>query len=814
MALGMSEAEFAGMMAGSTATVASGAIVIDTSGVTAARQVIEQEAEQMGAAMIGAGESTGEGVAEIGSQAGKAISSVKQLRLETMAMRTAGMMLGRLGLPGGSEIRTLSTFTRMGAVFEQITPLVNNFATSLESMPGLFGSLATAGAAAGGPLLAIGAALAPLALVVGAAAVAVKLHNDALQAEKEATDKAITGIEAYYAAIEKGTTESLALEIEAAKRHIDNQKQELAALEAGRDKALEDAKKTMSAYYLNDPRYTNLITESAKSDPAVKDYQSKIDDLNKTITAGEEKVTALSKAMGSTDVAANDVKEQTKLLIGAYKDEADLKAKLAEEDKNFTVKQTQDRIDAIEAEKTRLHDQLEGLLKLDQNNEDVVKSENELYASQSKLQQEEDHLTSTTLALARAHDEAIKAEEKAKKDLEEKDKEIEDQNKKLAGAYESYQKDVTQIEENALKQQLNIQTQYNDSIVAAAQKAADGAKKALQTLESSQASDLLNYSQENAKSAREGEDKRQEIILNAQREEVTSYQEHLDKLKQIRDSDAFQTEQDLLDRNFLAAYKRRLSQTNQMEQENAQFAKSQAQKQEKLKQELDDEKRSEEIARRERFIAYQQQLAAEKARYQEELKLVAEEKAKELEMAVETRNKSLQNLVTNTNQELSARRAKAIQEINMAQQTSDARIKLLMQERNLALQMAGATGSMPPGTFVTVNTSGGGGGAGRGPSRITKTMQHGGVMPPNSMAFVQEGFKGQQESYNGIPFPPGKGLFYSLEGGTVTPTGNQAGGINLTIQINGAGISDPNVLANMIEEKATNVMERVMGGRK
>jgi hypothetical protein len=803
MALEMSEAEFAGMMAGGTATVASGAIVIDTSGVTAARQVMEQEAQQIGEAMIGAGESTGEGVAEIGAQVGKAIPTVKALRLETMAMRTAGMMLGRLGLPGGAELRTLSTFTRMGAVFNQLTPLVDKFATSLEAMPNMFGSLATAGAAAGGPLLAVGAALAPIAIAVGAAAVVIKLHNDALEEEKKAADKAITGIEAYYAAIEKGTTESLELAITNAKQHIDNQKEELATLQANQKKALDDAKNQIALPF--------TAGVSQFGDPAVKEYTDKITALNKEITDGEAKVEAMKKALGSVDVAANDVKEQTKILIGVYKDEADLKAKMADEDKNFTVKQTQDRIDAIEAEKTRIHNQLEGLKKLDQNNEDVIKSEDALYSSQEKLQQEEDHLTGPTLALAAAHDKAIAAEEKAKKDLDAKEKEIEDQNQKLASAYESYQNDVTQIEENALKQQLSIQTQYNDSIVAAAQKATDDAKKALSELEKSQASDLLNFNQENAKSAREGEDRRQEIIIKAQREEVTSYQEHLDRLKQIRDSDKVQTEQDLLDRNFLAAYKRRLSQTQQMDQENTQFAQKQVQKQQQLQHELDDEKRSEQIARRERFIAYQQRLADDKAKYQEELKLIAEEKVKELDIAVQTRNKNLQNLVTTTNQELSARRTKAIQEINMAQQTADARVKLLMHERDLALQMAGAGGTMPSGTFTTVNTAGGGGGAGLGPRRITRAMAAGGVMPPQSLAFVQEGFRGQQETYNGIPFPPGKGMFYSMEGGTVTPTKSQVGGLSLTIQINGAGISDPNILANMMEERATDVIERIMG---
>lgn len=174
----------------------------------------------------------------------------------------------------------------------------------LQGKEELAGLGATSGAAATGAKALI-VSLGPLALVVGAAAVASALWNEQLKKNEIEQTKAITALKTYYEVIATGTRDTVGTQLEQAKRDLQSAKDLQAAYQAERDKAFQSENRG----FLGDTRARLVELGGAN-----KTYSEALEGQKKTVLEAEARVTGLTKAYDSSAVAANTAKEAEKQL--------------------------------------------------------------------------------------------------------------------------------------------------------------------------------------------------------------------------------------------------------------------------------------------------------------------------------------------------------------------------------------------------------------------------------------------------------------------------------------------------------------------
>ncbi len=387
-------------------------------------------------------------------------------------------------------------------------------------------------------------------------------------------------------------------------------------------------------------------------------------------------------------------------------------------------------------------------------------------------------------------------------------------------SFQKYEDSVQGIEQKSLETRAAIQTKYADHLVDIAQKAADDAAKALEGLEQKQADLRTSLGRDEQKAGRDAADRVLDIQVKAQRAERDALAEHVQRLKEIRQSDFAADQKDLLDRNFQGIYLRRLGQTQQIEQENTKFIQDRSKRDQTIRDETQDAQRQAQIARRERLIAFEQANADAKLAYQRERQAAAQARQIELRDAAIARNR-----------ELEQQRIAKQRELQAAQQTyqrelTDLTAKLAREKTTLAnaydaeLKLAATYGKARVEAEKKTQQAlldqanaylrGSSGGSSRPAGHGVMERAGGGYLEAGQAAMVNEGYPGQRESYNGIALPSGQGIFYPLQSGNVSP----GGGPSITvapgaIQVN--GVSDPAVAARMVDERLVMRLKQVMG---
>lgn len=351
-------------------------------------------------------------------------------------------------------------------------------------------------------------------------------------------------------------------------------------------------------------------------------------------------------------------------------------------------------------------------------------------------------------------------------------------------AFQKYEDTVAGIEQKSLEARADLQTKYADQLVDIAQRAADDAAKALKGLQQKQADLRTGLGRDEEKAGRDAADKVLDIQIKSQREERTALEEHLQRVKEIRQGDYVQDQKDLLDRNFQAIYLRRLGQTQQIEQENTKFTADRRKREQTITDEVQDAQRQAQITRRERLIAFEQANADAKLAYQRERQAAEQARQIALRDAAISRNRELEQQRIAKQRELAAANQAYQRELN------DLTAKLAREKVTLSnaydaeLKTAALYGKArveaekktqqalldQANVRLRALQGGSSGGASRPAGHGVAEFAGGGYMEAGQIGMVNEPGSTRRESFNGVPLP-GAGLFIPSQAGYVNPNG-------------------------------------------
>lgn len=579
--------------------------------------------------------------------------------------------------------------------------------------------------------------------------------NDAKAAEDELAKARLQGIE----------------------KNIKDEQQQAQLMRSGSSKQIEDMiaarQDEIKAIEDNLPALEEQAKKSKEGAAELEKYQKRLADLKKEQTDLTNNILPLVKAREGEKAWIDSI---TKGIDDRIKNEQ----KYADLVKNGSSKQVQDRIDAIEQEKQTLRESIDTFDELGKTNEDARKQADEYRKQLDKLGDEEGKLTSQVLPLIQAREAEAKAVEKQKAQAGIVEK-LEDDKAKIVEKAEDDRKAIIQkgeeerasIIDRAAKARADLEDKYGQRLVEIARNAADEAAKALTDLQQKQADLRTSLGRDEEKASRDAADKTLDIQIKAQRAERDALQEHVARLEEIRRSDYAATQKDLLDRNFLSIYQRRLSQNEQIEQENTKFGADRGKRQQAINDEVQDAQRQAQIARRERLIAFQQQQDDANLAYQRQLVAAKQAHDKELQLAqeahvrelAENRKKAAEDLAdlqrktakelqarqAAETKELAARQAGAVKELQLLEKTEAQRLEIIAKYAKKANDLiANALKATP-----------------------TKRAG-GGYLEAGQASMVNEPESSGRESFNGVPLP-GAGLFIPSQAGYVNPNGGGAG---------------------------------------
>lgn len=363
--------------------------------------------------------------------------------LQLTGLRRTGSALTQLGL--GEIGRPVSL---IGDV-QQVGKTIDELGSSLEHLPGIFGTVAAQGEALAGGFGGLIAVAGPLALAIGGIGVALKAFFDEIEKGQKAVDQAEQGLVGYYKLVDTGTSESILKQIDGQKAIQDANDNAIAVNQKKIDDLLADATKGLSPELAKTVREGILsgtkegaysateIVENAGNNAqdllGIQIIQKAIEPLQKASADAATNIDQYNQALGDTKVKANDAKEAEQKLQAERDQQADKNIQIATQNAQLEAtgssKSIEDRIKSIQAEKQAIEDeQATQELSIDKRQQLVKQFED--------LTKEENTLTNTILPAVKARE----AEEKATKDTQ---KAIND----ITHANDAYSKSVQSAKE-------------------------------------------------------------------------------------------------------------------------------------------------------------------------------------------------------------------------------------------------------------------------------------------------------------------------------------------------------------------------------
>jgi hypothetical protein len=655
--------------------------------------------------------------------------------------------------------------------------------------------------------------LAPAATAATGAVLGFQVGLKVLEAETEAAQKgladAVTGLDAYYKAIEKGTKASITQQIQELEERNKLEKRELKQLTEARVNATASEIKAHGLFIAGVENFVVGLTDSGKK------LDERIAGLQKSTSDTDGQIQALKSSLGSAEVKIRDLADAfngrfktgvqsaidlIKRLSDEYeKQQAKLGASLrksgdieinrikADQQTNrelqtFTYEQAQQRIKAIEDEKA-VNDKIiltRGLAnsQLDRNSDAYKKNVEDIQAATAANQNLNRELKYLTDAMGN-----LPAE-------------IEQRNARMAAIQQKYNDETTAAEQHAAEEKTAIHQKYVDATISATQRLADATTAALQQLKQSR-EDLLNGLRSDlSKGDREALDKEYEIQIKAHREEQKELTQHLARLKEIQDSANYEQVKDLLEGNFLGLFESRLQVKGQQKQENTTYGGRKAEIETSQQNEVEDLRHNIQVQRRERLISYDQALADAKLSYRRSLDQAEAARRTELQRAAEAQERELQQVNNKLNNEARLKYNAYVKELQQAATFGEARIKLQGQIEQALVNQANRT-------LAQVQSSSYAGSNSRSLGTIGRAS--GGMTYPGQLYQVNER-AGQRESVNGIQFMGGQGVYLPFKSGYVNPGGTSAPGrsVSNTFYITS---HDP----QGVRAEVLSVLERVIG---
>lgn len=688
--------------------------------------------------------------------------------------RRTGAFLNRIGLPEiGQPLQIIGGLQSVDKTLESL-------GTSAEALVSKGGAATEVIQALGGDLgvVAVSGGLAVLAL--GAIAAAGAVFKAELDDASKGLGDAVTKVDDYYKAIEKGTTDSINAQIKAA--DLDKTIQE------------EKVKTLQAAYDAAHPKPQTADAESADIGAALtsifsdvsgggKQLNKDLEDSKKALNDTSINIEALKAALGDTTVASNDAAIAEQKLQDARDKTADKNIQQAQQTAQLeatgTTKQIQDRLTAIQVERDAVNKQIEAgglsaaeIQKLNQQLRDLG------------AEAERDSVVIGPAIAAREKE--IAAIENASKAVTDHANAIDKQNQAEVTAVEKYNKDVQSAEDSATQARITVNDKLQNALVSAAEKAVEDANKALDQLTQKRQDNLISLTRDEDKITRDAADQQINDQIKAQTQERDDLQTHLQNLKQIREADAGRQRDDLLNRNYRDLFSLSEQKTQDVNKENDRYTQQEQQRQEALQIQEGDQARAIQIQRRERLIAYQNSNEDALKQYNIEIQTANQAKQKAIQLAQQANQKELAVINAGLIQKEALLKQDAINTIRLTQQTADARAQIFnneLQQANALLGQGSLTNS---------------GGAVRSGRSTPTPFADGGYASVGQLTKVNDKYGGQRESFNGVPFPPGLGLFIPMQSGQISSGGGGQVSVSIPITIN--GVQDPSAMGRMIDQ--------------
>lgn len=665
------------------------------------------------------------------------------------------------------------------------------------SQAGDIGQIAKEADNLGKGLGGIGVALGPLAAGIGAVAAGVKLWNDGLSDADKRILKSTDEISTYFGVIKTGTAEAVQAKLREAQLDKATLDAELKArqdnLKDMEDKALAKSRKELDFF-------AELNVELEQAGLRSGGLTQKIDELKKQSEDAQMRIDTYNKVLKDNATAANDAAAKEQKLADARKDafqqgldnEIEIQKLIESGDKKGLEKQKASR----EAELAIIQRWLEANAEKVAGDEQLAKTYDEAEKKAQKLRNEINNLNT---AIGGIKPDIIGDFLKKAKDTADRiAKEVSDRNARVATVQQKYEDDSATIQERALQKKADIEKRYADRLVEIARQAADAAEAALTKLTQQREDLLTGLNRDLDKSQRDAAAKELDIQITAQREEVKALRDHQREVEQIRkDANAREVEF-LVTRNFQGLYLSRLQTSRDIERSNDQFGATRTDRQSELQGQFEDLKRATQRERQERLIAYQQALVDAQTAYKRELLQAQQKRAAELMLARQEEQAALTLASQAASNELRIRATMYQRDLQLAAQYGAAYVKTHDQMMQALVNRAEQRLAM------TTGASGGstGGGGTRGAVYL---RAGGGDLQAGQRALVNER-PGQRESFNGVPFPPGLGMFIPAQSGKVSP--GATGPITLNVY------PSPGMDEERFAHKTLDLLESVIGPRR
>lgn len=553
-------------------------------------------------------------------------------------------------------------------------------------------------------------------------------------------------------------------------------------------------------------------------------FNKEMEKLNDLLTKNKILQDAANAALAKTQAAedeANKKKEAGAEAVRSAESNITL-AKQEASDSQMTLEAQKKRLEVLKQDQTALEDNINYLQRSGSVTKEVTDKIADYTRQLDNNKREQGQITDVTIPAAKALEEynaqmkeqakaiesALNAIDKAR-DLKSKlDYSIEDINT-------GKQEDLAKIERDAYDKRkseldkfsqdyIDLEQKYADKRVEIATKAVESAQDDYTRLSEKLRDMTITLGQANEKDERDLAFKLETKKRDAAKEELDNLQQHLAKLKQIRDSTYESDIMALLNVNFLQLAKNRLTKAGQIGEEDTRYATKQNQTSGKLADDIKDETRAVQHARDERIIAYAQQSEDEKRHLQDSLRqlevdkkrqLEAEKKAEiaadqqliqhhknQLKLVEEAHDKQIRELNIHIDNEIAAKRVGYNREIRTIFDEQKANMVVLKNFiENIGKSVLPAITSI--GTGLVGNLL-----------RKLTGRAEGGPLDAFQQSLVNEPNSSGNESFtnsfgNSVKFP-GFGIFTPLTGGTVNPRGSQGGTVQHNWYITGSNADE------------------------
>jgi hypothetical protein len=646
--------------------------------------------------------------------------------------------------------------------------------------------------------------LAPALSVVGGAVVGWEVGLKVLDLEldgiKKTTAGAVTGLEAYYKALETGTTESIQNQLKALQNKNRLELAELQQLQDARNNAFISEQHTFGGDLAARVKFG--LGEAAG---AFKPVDERIKQLTDSTAGASGQISALEQALKSSGVATNDAVEAEHKLaqarLSGLDEELQRELKIEQLKRSGASSKTiQELLDASQQEAASIRDRipaLEAEAKASKEGESALEKYNDrlkqLTADAKAFQELLDQQKGKEIAAGWIKDiitlpsKLIKGVETSplKKALDKQVQDVVDRDNRLADVQQKYNNATKEAEQKSLEQRAEIQKRYNDRLVEIARQAADAAQQATERLVQQQQDLATGLGRDLDKINRDAQYKELDIRIGAAREDEKATRDHFQRLEQIRKEAADREFGLILNRDFLGLFNSRRQTTRDINGANSDFNSQTNERRTAQRQQFDDLRRSIERERSERLIAYNQQMDDAQKAYRREMVQAEQARRNELQRASEQRQHDLADLSQKLRNERTLRYNAYVEELKLANTFGKARVDAERKIQEALLAQTNAMLRRVSGSSQPVDI---------------RTLAHRAAGGP--LAAGQASWVNEPESFNGARFPPGLGVFIPAQGGTVSK--GRSG--NISVQFNITG-NNPEAIARVVRTEITRTMK-------